>query len=56
MYFKVEGMTFKRFVLVANLSDWTHATTGACMRVEHRLILWNYFLVPEVGHGSGRVR
>ena len=35
MYFKVEGMTFEGFALVANLSDWTHATTGACMWVEY---------------------
>ena len=35
MYFKVEGMAFEGFALVANLSDWTHATTGARMWVEY---------------------
>lgn len=39
MYFKIEGMTFERFALVANLSDWTHATTSACMRVKYGLVL-----------------
>ena len=39
MHFKVEGMAFKGFALVANLSDWTHAATGACLRVEYRLEL-----------------
>jgi len=53
MYFKVERMTFEGFALVANLSDWAHATTGACMRVKHGLVLWG-FLVAEVGHGCGR--
>jgi hypothetical protein len=47
MYFKVEGITF----VVASLSDRTHATTGACMRVEHGLVLCGYFSVAEVGHG-----
>jgi hypothetical protein len=53
MYFKVEGITFEGFALVANLSDWTHATTRACMRVEHGVC--DYFLVAEVGHGRGHV-
>ena len=51
MYFKVEGVAFEWFVLVAHLSDWTHATTGACMRVEYRLELQSDFLVAEVGYG-----
>ena len=51
MYFKVEGVTFERLVLVTNLSDWTLATTGACMRVEDGLEL--YFLIVEVGHDRG---
>ena len=53
MYFEVEGMTFEGSALVASLSDWTHATTSACMRVEHGLVLCGYFLVAEVGHGRG---
>lgn len=48
MYFKVEGMTFERSALVANLSDWTHATTSACMRVEYGL-----GLVGHCGGGGG---
>lgn len=48
MYFEVKGMAFKRFVLVADLSDWTHATPGACMRVEEGLVLCCWLLVAEV--------
>ena len=50
MYFKVEGVTFQWFALVANAGDWTHATTGACMRVEDGPVLWRCFLLAEVGH------
>ena len=53
MDFIVEGMTFEGFALVANLGDWAHATTGACMRVEYGLVFCRYFLVAEVGHGRG---
>lgn len=53
MNFKVEGMAFEGFALVTSLHDWTHATTGTCLRVEYGGKLYSYFKLVSHSCGGG---